>query len=453
MKSFLIKVFLFLLFFFPVKTAIAGNLTNVKDTITTSRPSAASPVSADAAAGLGAVSVYDNKSIYLASDSAQLVKTATNAFVQTGINVASQSAARTTVYFTTPLGASGAMAGADVLIVPITAKHTIVFKTETYISATGDLEIILSPGNSTNQASPSATGFSFNNLQTTDIAISGPTCSAWTVTASTGIIKCTSLSAVAANTTVTVTIGSTLPVLINPTKTATIGTADTWAVSLVTYDATGIELDRTKVKIGTIESVMVRATVEPTLTFTIAGIADLTQISTNNVGCTNPSPTQSTNTGITSTATVVDMGILSNGAISYAAQDLTISTNMSGGYVLTATSSGQLKNPATGYKIANAQGAVVGNDNPVPVAITSGAEAFGIHVCGYDVASATWGIRTTTANTKYALPSAAYYYTLASETTAVTSSKTTVVYGGTVSATTPPGLYTTVLTYVATPIF
>lgn len=455
MKSFLIKVFSVLFFLSSFAFVQAANLTGVKDTITTSRPSAASPLSADAAASAGQVSIYNNGSIFLASDSAKIVKTATNLWYET-LNVASQSAAKTTVYFTNALSAARNN-GADVLVVPITAKHTIIFSTNTAIPATGDIEVFLPIGNATNQASPSASGFSFNGMPTNNsdnnVTLGGGTCNTWVITASTGSIKCTDVNAVAGSTTLTLTIGAVTSALINPTKTAAAGTADTWAVTVKTFDASGIELDSTKVKIGTIESVTVRAQVEPTLTFTIAGLANGTDVETNNTSCVG-TLSQVFNSAIDSTATVADLGILNNGAKNYTGQDITISTNMSGGYVLTATSSGQLQNPSTGYKMANVQGAVTNNNLPVPAVMTTGTEAFGIHVCGTDVASATWGTRTNIdTDVKYANPSAIYYYTLASRITFASSVKTTVVYAGTISATTPPGLYTTVLTYVATPIF
>lgn len=453
MKFFLKTVLFLLLFFLSSVTLIqAANLTGAKDTITTSRPSAASPLNGDHASGLGVVTIYDNGSRFLASDSAKIVNTPTNGFVETALNVASQSAARTKVYLTNSL--TGARSGSDVLTVPITAKHTVQFAPSTYIPASGALEIIFPVGNTTNAASPSASGFSFNALATGNISISGAACSvSWTITPASGLVKCSQItSAVTAGTTVTVTIGSSTPALINPTKGAAAGTADTWSVSINTYDNGGIGLDSTKIKIGTIESVEVRATVEPTLTFTIAGLATGTVISTNNTAC-GSGGSQAINTGIASTTTVADLGTVSNAQVNVTAQDLTISTNLSGGYVLTATSSGQLDNPSTGYNIANAQGAVTNNNLPVPAAITAATEAFGIHACGTDVATGTWGTRASAATVYYANPSAIYYYTLASRISAASSIKTTVVYGATVSGTTPPGLYLTELTYVATPIF
>ncbi|MBI2420511.1 MAG: hypothetical protein HYV38_00290 [Candidatus Levybacteria bacterium] len=445
--------------------AEAAALYSISDTITTSRPSAATPLSADAASSVVQVSVANNGSRFLASDSARIRRTGTDADIVTGLTVATQSAALTTVYFTGALG-TAAQAGTDVAIVNITAMHTISFKNPNPIPVGGKIVIVF-PGSATNPnyASPSATMFSFNGVATGNIKANfsaGTAACTFSITLSSNTITCTTSTAVVtADTTVTILIGCSantgascttqVPTLLNPSKTAASGTADTWTVSLTTQDASSIDIDTGKTKIGTIASVQVVANVDPTLTFTIGGIANAAAINTGNTtGCTN---TEVTNTGIASTATDVNMGTLSNSQINISAQLITISTNAINGYALTATSSGQLINAATGFAI---------NSSTTPTVMTAGTPWFGLHPCGLDIASGTWATGATGggAGAKYAWPTRTTSVTLASDTTGpigntITTGNglTSVEYASTIDVTVPSGTYTSIVTYVATATF
>ncbi len=452
---------------FFAQKSYGATLSNASDTITTSRPSAATPLSANAAATDAQISVLNNSSRFLASDSAKIVRTSTGGDVVTGLTVASQSAALTSLYFTAAIGGSGAQAGTDVAVTNITAMHAISFVNPTPIPSGGKI-IITFPGTSTNpnNASPSATMFSFNGLSASNIQANfsaGSATCGFAINLSTNTITCTTANAnIAANTTTTILIGCSansgatcstqVPTLINPTKTAGAGTADLWAVSIQTQDASGINLDYAKVKIGTIESVQVQANVDPTLSFVIAGLSSATSAINegNATGCTN---SESANTGIVSTATTVNLGTLSLAAININAQLLTVATNGINGYSLTATSSGHLINPATGFWIPD--------NGTSPGTFTAGTPQFGIHPCGSDVSSATWAIGTTGggAGAKYGWPTQTGMVTLASDATGpilgttATHGVTSVEYAGTINASIPAGIYTSVITYVATPTF
>ncbi len=221
-------------------------------------------------------------------------------------------------------------------------------------------------------------------------------------------------------------------------------------------------MDTSKVRIATIDSVEVYATVDPYINFSIAGNTNGTAIHTGNTsGCTN---VEVTNTGIDSTTTAVNLGVLGAGQINISAQLLSIATNGHDGYSLTATASGHLIDVTTGYWIADAQGSPTTNDTPVPVALTAGTTAYGIHPCGQDVTGGTWGTGTTGGgiNAKYANPSATYYYTLAGDTTGPIGSGSgdgygdglvSVEYASTISNIVPAGDYKTTMTYVATATF
>lgn len=466
-KRYFFRFFLFLLPFVGLlwlpKTAQAAALSLPKDTITTSRPSAAAPLAANVAASATLFTFDNNGSRYLASDSAKFYPD-TGESLDT-ITVASM--AGTTVYLagkTTNTHHKG-----TAVIVPVTATHTISFTTVSSVPSNGLIKVIFPVGDTSNAASPSASGFSFNNLGSNNLSISGATCGSWTPTASTGLVQCNLSVAITAPTAITITIGAGTsgPVLINPTKTAAAGTADTWAVQIQTTESTGAIIDNSKVKVGTIESVQVYATVEPSLTFTIAGMANGIAINTGNTnGCTN---TEIINTGFTSSTTEVNLGVLGAGVVNIGAQLITITTNGWGGYALTATSSGHLIDPEIGYWIADAQGTPTSNETPAPVSLPAGTPRFGIHPCGLDVltSSPDWAAgadQTCTTgsgtNCYYANPSPAYYYTLARDSTGPIADTSltgngliSVEYAAAISAVVPAGTYRTAMTYVATPTF
>lgn len=468
-KSLLVWSFIVfaILISFSASAVDAATLINVEDRIGTSRPSPSTPVNGTFAIGSGSFTVYDNKSRFLASDSARVINGTTGALVDT-LTVVAQSSDLTNVSFTTN---SLAVANAgNVLLSPQTSMHTIKFTTVTSIPSSGKI-VITFPGSGLNTASASASTFSFNNLQTTgQIAANNASCT-WAVSAPTA--TCTLGSAISPGTAVTIIIGcsaqsggactTSLPKLINPTKSVTAGTADLWSVNLATQNASSVELDTGRARIGTIDAVEVKAEVDPTLTFTIAGIADATALGPLATGCSD-----TTNSGIASTATLVNLGILANGAINESAQKLTVSTNASGGYVISATSSGKFINPTTGYflaslnKNAGNESALTANDTPVPAVFgASGNDGFGISPCGPRVNTTLWGSGATAFSSggKYSNPynsgTNSYYSTIATftGTTGVSLDDTIVRYAASISGLTPAGIYRNYFTYVATATF
>lgn len=448
MKKILSYVLLLTIFFlvFADKTYA---FSSASDTITTSRPSASTPLSANASSTT-VLSVYDNNSIFLASDSATLWG---GPAAPETVTVASQSADRTSVYLTSATGAS--VHTKDTVVThAVTARHTVAFKL-TQQANVNDVIRISFPGTLDNSASPSATTFTFNGLTNTNFTVNATagTCGTLTVSASgTPYVQCVVSVLIPTTATVTFTIGSTTPALINPTKGQTIGTSDLWKLTLNHYNNSSVDVeDPTKIAIATIESVEVTGIVDASITMTIAGIANGVNVAGHNAGCNATGYNFSTNTGFASTSNGVNLGTLGTAA-NYSAQDITISTNGSGGYALTATSSGKLINPANGYSIANAQGTnLTANDTPVPATLPAG-EAFGISACGSN-ASTNFDANPA----KYGNPASSngnpYVYNLASYAGAIASDMTTVVYAGKVAVTTPAGSYSTILTYIATPTF
>ena len=491
MKVVIKNLFYALIFFlltgaFFVQKANAASLLNVSDTLSTSRPSAAAPLSAAFTANSGQAQIFDNGSFFLASDSA-IMYPDTGETAAAAVNVASMSATgvpsatNRVVYFTSTF-AQNRHPG-DALIANVTSTHQIKFTTVSSIPASGTI-VLTFPGAGSNAASPSATGFSFNGMTTTnptDVKCF-PTAScnngsSISVTGSNTITLTTS-GIIAGGTVVYVNIGCTAaaagpctafaPRLINPTKTAAAGTADAWKITIQTKDNNGVNLDYGALRAATIEAVTVQALVEPTITFTIAGIADNTTFNSVNGSCALNGGSDKTNSGIGATATNVNLGLLNNGNINTSGQTLTVSTNGSAGYAITSTSSGHFINPATGFFLTDANGGnLTANDAPAPAGITAGTPDFGISPCGSHVptSSPTYGgasgivfngVSASTAlfTNPWNTGTNGFYATVASYSGGPVSSDQTVVrYGASVSGTTPAGVYTTVISYVATATF
>ncbi len=468
--SLIFGVFLVAWFFALLNSphASAATLTNLSDTITTSRPSAATPLSANAASTVTSISVFNNGSRFLASDSAKIMRTSTAANIVSSLTIATQSSALTTVYFTASTG-TATQNGTDVLIANQTAMHTISFITANAVASGGKI-VITFPGSGVNTASPSASTFSFNGSGgggsvTGVVKINGVTCSAITATAP--AITCTTSALLSAGTTVTVLVGCSTasgascttqsPFLINPTKTSANGTADTWSVNVQTQDSGSVLIDQGTTKIGTVESVLVRASVDPSFTFTIGGLDAGASVKLGNAtACTT---TDTVNTGFASLPDVVDLGSLpvNISTINTSAQLISIVTNADNGYTLTATSSGQLIDKSSGFAIASS---TAGSAFP---SIGANSAWFGVRACGADANTGLFGV--SSANTTrgsaaiYAWPTQTTAITLSSKSTgpifgtAATNGLTTVEYAGAAGAETPSGQYTTAITYVATPIF
>lgn len=474
----LIILLLSLGLFFAPKTNAA--LTNVSVQLSTSRPSAAAPVATGISSGVGQVIVADlpisgyNSALWISSDSARFLNNLGNPTDR--LNVASMSAANTPssnqriVFFTG--STTTAHTAGETLITPITATHTIKFTTSASVVGGGHI-VLTFPGSGSNSASPSATGFSFNNISSSEIQTDNATCSSWNISGST--MDCTlNGSGISAGATVTVEVGcltnssgvctSFKPMLINPIKSSNIsGTADQWKIVVKTQDNSGVDQDTTTAIAGIIESVQIQGTIEPYMTMTISGIANGASICGDT---TNPGP------GLDSTATFVNLGSLTSGKRNVSAQNIQIDTNASYGYTLTATSSGHFINPGSGIFLPDANTGnnglgLAGNDstngtNPAPAAITPGTNAFGIHPCigSGSTTSPTiptgWGSGGGASN-KYANPwnlgISGFHGLLASTSVPSAVSITSVEYGATISPTAPAGIYSTTFTYVATANF
>jgi hypothetical protein len=480
-KRLLFLVALLGCFVFMPEKAHALGLINASASATTSRPSPSSPLNLSVdplSIGSSGVSVFNNISTYLSSDSAKFFDS--GAFSE-NVTIATTSADKLTASFTT--STTVAHGKASVLAVPITAMHIVSFSPQTAIPIGGKIVISYPVSNSfsgsdTNQASPSANTWMFNGLNgTTDIqmktSLGTATCS-WALSGvSNGsnnqipTATCTTSGAtIPAGATVWVFLGCTAattdaqggrctaqrPLIINPTNTGTRGTASVKSVSIATQDGSNNILDQSTVKMGTIESVFVVAHVDPTFSFTIDGVAASTDMHTSQT-CSTSYANISTNATFASTPTEVNLGTISSAGNTYAAQKMTLRSNTGVGYAITATSSGFLLNPANGSYIVNAQGNVTANNTPAPTTINSTTGGYGINPCDANsrVSTSVWG----QASPNFANPSPNFYYTLVNYSGAPDQAGDIIysVYGVRAGGSTPPGDYWQIITYTASVTF
>lgn len=448
------------------KETHALSLLNASASASTSRPSPSSPLSTAYSSGITSVTVVNNTSTFLASDSATF-------FVNGSpdrITIATTSADKLTLNFSGTT--TSAHNGTGVIASPITAMHTVIFTTQTGIPASGQFEVAYptSSADDTNQASPSAATWMFNNLNaSTDIqSTQGSNCS-WAITGTSAgsvpKVTCTATTSIPSGTTIWVWLGCTAssgsscttqrPLIINPTHVSTTsrGTADVKNISIITYQSSGGSvLDTTTVKMGTIESIFVVAHIDPTFSFNIDGVAASTDMHTSGT-CSTSYANISTNSSFPSTGTEVNLGTITSGGNTYAAQKMTLRSNTGSGYVITATTSGYLLYSATGSYVVNAQGDVTNNNTPAPANISSTTGGYGITACDANsrVNTTTWG----QASPNFANPSAQFYYTLVNYGGAPSSSGDVIyaVYGARAGGSTPPGDYWQIITYTASVTF
>ena len=148
---------------------------------------------------------------------------------------------------------------------------------------------------------------------------------------------------------ISITIGNTngtnTPIAPATGTTHTEATADTYPVLIKNFGAeanpnSASPIDNTTARIAVIESVRVTATVEPTISFSIAGV----NTGTSTCGA---NPDIDTSTG-TNSPLAVPFGSMLLNTFKDASHQLTVSTNASGGYVVTTIENDQLSRDGLG---------------------------------------------------------------------------------------------------------
>ena len=257
-------------------------------------------------------------------------------------------------------GALGAtLLATDYVVATQSGSLAISFTTATEVPIGGTLLITIpaplsGSGNANDgipdtAATPADNGFDLSTIATGDISVSdiaGCTGADWgsaTVTAGDGdstdhTIEFTrATSTCAASKAVTVTIDSA-PGIINPAPltTHTQGQADAYQINIKTRDGGDNTLDQSDVTVSPVEGVFISATVDETLSFTVAGV---TTDSGSYCGITRTASSPDT------TAMSVPWGTLSStylAATHNTNQQLTVSTNSSSGYKVFAEENDQM---------------------------------------------------------------------------------------------------------------
>lgn len=247
----------------------------------------------------------------------------------------------------------------DYVVATQSGSLTISFTTATEVPIGGTLLITIpaaksGAGNANDgipdtAATTANNGFDIKGIVAGDITVSdvtGCTSAGWgsaTITAGNGtstdhtISFTRSTATCAASKAITVTIDST-PGIINPAPLTshTQGQADAYQINIKTRDGSGNTLDQSDVTVAPVEGVMVSATIDETLSFTVAGIS---ANSGSYCGITRTASTPDT------TATSVPWGTLSptySAATHNTEHQLTVSTNATAGYKVYAEENDQL---------------------------------------------------------------------------------------------------------------
>lgn len=325
-------------FVFPHQTDSA-NLNMVRDTLSSSRISGAARVdstgtvaggSALKILGAGTGTTYTTTTNnWMIGDSLRINS---NTYTITGI--ASTSA---TLVSVSPVIQSGDDVNTTPVYLINKPTHWIQFETESAI-ANGFFRVLV-PASSTansNDGIPDINGFDFNGSSATAASITNFNFAHVIATASGGA-GCTSPAnyhcfeyhydgAGGANIGVSLFINN----LIAPAPAdASEAQAETYPIIVRAYNTNALLVDQSTARVGLIESVRLTATVDPTISFTIAGL-----------GTTACGIAPSVDT--TTTPLSVGFGTMGLNTFKNAAHQLTVSTNGANGYAVTAIENDQM---------------------------------------------------------------------------------------------------------------
>ncbi len=336
-------------FLYPATTDSA-NLTLVKDTLQSSRLSFYGRVKSPTAVGTSIVYIYT-----VASDPKNSISTnnlapgdaiviGTGAYTVAAIIDADQFSITTSL-------AAGDADDTDPIYVRQKPQHVVTFTTASAVP-NGFFQILVK--GTGNDNIPDSDGFDFGS-GTVDVTASPAAGYAFSNNAATvsGGTGCTAgyhcfeyhySGNGASGTPMSFTIGNTngtnTPLAPAPKSGHVVATADTYTVIVKNFvnlaDPTGTPLDQTSASIAVIESVRVTATVDPSITFTIAGVASAQTV------CGTGSTTDiDTTTGVNAPL-AVPFGSLTLNTFKTAAHLFTVSTNATNGYAVTAVEDDQL---------------------------------------------------------------------------------------------------------------
>lgn len=252
-----------------------------------------------------------------------------------------------TMQLTAPL--SAALGANDLAIATQSGSLTLAFTTTAQVPTAGDILVTIPMADSAsgNDGFPDSTsavstgGFDLNAIAAADISTTGCTDGNWVTTETIAVGSGTTdhtirvdrqTNACAASSAITITIDSS-PGIVNPspiTSGHTQGAADVYTINIKTRDGSDNTIDEIDIDIAPVEAVLVSATVDETIAFTIAAVST----STSTCGQT---------TDITTTAYSVPWGTLSSAdTFKEGSQQVTVSTNADAGYSVTIEENDQM---------------------------------------------------------------------------------------------------------------
>jgi len=459
----------------------SANFTNISDTLSNSRLSYRAGVATGAANGsvitIDSSGNADNDTNHLFPKDTVCFAGANldGCYMQQTYSVVSVVNS-TTFNISPPLG-SNALGANDYVIATQSATHTITFTLASAVPSDGDILITIPAvdiAGQTNDGFPdtntsiATNGFDLNGLGTSNITVSSSGCNNnWTVVAVTAGTASTdhtiridrNTDTCAAGSTITVTIGDNNKKLINPAPILsghTQGVADIYTINVKTRDGADNTLDESNVKVAVIEGVLVSATVQETLSVTVAGVSS----STSACGQT---------TDVTTTATSVPWGTIINfGSFIEAAQTVTVSTNAVSGYTVKIAENDQMGRngiTCTGANAGEAQNCIQDTTcGPTACSETTSQDwtSTSYYGMGYSLANIsgtdaafTYNESGRTFSTKQFadLEASESQQTIMSKSTPAASSQAYVCYRLNVSATQPAGYYFNRIAYTATATF
>jgi len=467
-------------FLHPFSTVQAINLTSAKDTLQSSRLSVHARVdSTGTTTGSSNVKILTTEGADSAGDTANTLSTA-NLRPGDTLKIGSSADGYYTIigifdatnFTVSPVLVAGDTDNTDPIYFESRPQHVITFSTATAVP-NGFFQILLPADTATpNDGDADDQGYDFNTTVDVTAADVGAydfdtaTADGLVATASGGT-GCTApanyhcfeahysgLGGIGQAITITIgnTNGATTPIAPATTPSHTEGTADTYSVLIKNFAAlanpnTDTPIDFSTGKVAHIEAVRVTATVDPTISFSIAGVAAA------QTRC-------GVSTSVTTTAVAVPFGTMALNTFKNAAHLLTVSTNGTAGYVVTASENDQLgKDGGTTPNILDS----LGNGGAMTESAsaewtTTTINGFGFSLENVDAATVPFQYTTATGNCtgtfcarQFAdLQATETVQTIMSSTTVADAEATNVCYRLGVGATQAAGDYENQIIYTAT---
>jgi hypothetical protein len=234
----------------------------------------------------------------------------------------------------------------------VASNHTVTFTTPTGLTA-GQSIVLTFPSGFADISNLVAADVDLFVSGDEDLIDGAASAGNWNVTAAAQTLTITSgTDVMAPNATATIEIGTN----------ATFGSAGVNQITNPTAGSYKIDVtsgaDNGSTRVAIVPVVTVTASVDTLFTFTVTGVAGGSTVNTADT------------TGGTTTATLIPFGQLDALTASTAAQDLTVNTNSSNGFVVTVTADGQLNSQTgadiDGFRNGNFDTTAVGWEPPTP---------------------------------------------------------------------------------------